>query len=175
MGKAILLVVTIFALALVTIGQSQISNSSANEFSSLMVDGKSVVMIDPSNELQTSLPIFRRNGHVWIAVRLIHAAIEEVVFDRYWNLFSIRGVDFKIGSSEMHVSYPAPIAQKLNGTDRHKLPVAPTNFNGLWYVPLEPVMQALGHAVTLGTNVSIKRGGSPSTRLDWIKPFQMPK
>jgi hypothetical protein len=58
MSKAILLVVTIFALALVTIGQSQISNSSVNEFSSLIVDGKSVVMIDPSNELQTSLPIF---------------------------------------------------------------------------------------------------------------------
>jgi hypothetical protein len=175
MSKAIRLILIFFAFAFVTIGQSQMSNSSVNEFSDLMVDGKSVAMIDPSNELQTPLPIFRRNGHVWIAVRLIHAVIEEVMFDRYWNLFSIRGIDFKIGSSEMHVSYPAPIAQKLNGTDIHKLPVAPTNFNGLWYVPLEPVMQALGHSVTLGTTVSIRRGGSPNTLLDWIKPFQTSK
>jgi hypothetical protein len=174
--KTIRLAFVVLMIALVIVGQSQIFSSSVgSEFQKFEVDGKSVAMIDPSNELQTPLPIFRRNGHVWIAVRLIHAAVEEVVFDRYWNLFSIRGISFKIGAPEMHVSYPAPIADKLNGTDRHQLPVASTNFDGLWYVPLEPVMQALGHSVSLGTTVSIKRGASPNTLLDWIKPFQASK
>jgi hypothetical protein len=60
--------------------------------------------------------------------------------------------------------------------DSYDLPVAPINLAGAWYVPLEAVMKALGHAVEIKAPVvKITRGGSPKTRLPTIQPYQRPK
>ncbi len=128
-------------------------------------------MTDRAIEPLRALPILRRDGRVWIPVLLINSAIEQVKIDKYWGFFSIRGIDFKIGASEMHISQLPPTSNYFNDTIRFPLPVAPTNYNGLWYVPLESVMLALGHSVKINSSVLIQRGGSPKTLLFGIKPY----
>jgi hypothetical protein len=173
MKNSLVSIIIVLLGLVIIVGYSQSSNSTlSNNFLSFSVDGRTVAMADRATEPLRLLPIIRRDGHVWIPVLLINAAVEQVKIDRYWNLFSIRGIDFKIGSSEMHISQLPPTSNYFNDTIRFPLPIAPISFNNLWYVPLEPVMLALGHSVKMSTSILIQRGNSPKTLLSGIKPYQ---
>jgi hypothetical protein len=116
------------------------------------------------------LPLVQYQGIPMFPVRFIEENLRvPVEYDLFWNIFSIEGLHFKLGEAEMHLYQP-----KTGGNliERLILPIGPRIINGRAYVPMEVVLNAIGHKVNRVSpdtySVSISRSAS-------VLPPDMPR
>lgn len=123
-----------------------------------------------SSVTKLSLKIVRERDIPMIPVRFIEENLRvPVEYDLLWNIFSIEGLHFKVGEAEMHLYEP-----KTGGNliERFSLPSAPKIINGRLYVPMEVVLNAIGHKVS---RVSSDSFSISTTRSTSILPSNVPR